>query len=59
MGNLINALNELKGNIFGGGPGNTGTTTPIARKSAVEMADTSPTSILNEDPFSVLYFIIS
>ena len=51
MGNLINALNDLKGNIFGG-PGNTGTTTPIARKSAVEMADNSPTSILNEDPFS-------
>ena len=50
MGNLFNALNGLKTNIFGG-PGNTGKTTPILRKSAIEMADRSPTSIFNDDPF--------
>jgi hypothetical protein len=50
MGNLFNALNGLKTNIFGGA-GNTGSTTPILRKSAIEMADTSPTSIFNDDPF--------
>ena len=50
MGNLFSALNGLKTNIFGGA-GNTGSTTPILRKSAIEMADTSPTSIFNEDPF--------
>ena len=32
MGNLFNALNGLKTNIFGGG--NAGQTTPILRKSA-------------------------
>tara|TARA_R100001369_G_scaffold49797_1_gene76557 strand:- start:461 stop:1708 length:1248 start_codon:yes stop_codon:yes gene_type:complete len=51
MGNLFNALNGLKTNIFGG-PGNTGSTTPIARKSAIELADSSPTSKLNNDPFA-------
>jgi hypothetical protein len=50
MGNLFSALNGLKTNIFGGA-GNTGSTTPILRKSAIEMADSSPTSIFNEDPF--------
>ena len=50
MGNLINALNGLKTNIFGG-PGNTGSTTPILRKSAIEMADSSPTSRMGNDPF--------
>ena len=50
MGNLFSALNGLKTNIFGGA-GNTGSTTPILRKSAIEMADTSPTSIFNDDPF--------
>jgi len=50
MGNLFSALNGLKTNIFGG-PGNTGSTTPILRKSAIEMADQSPTSIFNDDPF--------
>jgi len=50
MGNLFSALNGLKSNIFGG-PGNTGSTTPILRKSAIEMADQSPTSIFNDDPF--------
>ena len=50
MGNLFNALNGLKTNIFGG-PGNTGKTTPILRKSAIEMADRSPTSVFNDDPY--------
>ena len=50
MGNLFNALNNLKTNIFGG-PGNTGSTTPILRKTAIEMADNSPTSIFNDDPY--------
>ena len=50
MGNLVNALNELKTNIFGGGQ--TSTATPILRQSAIEMKDTSPTSRANVDPFS-------
>ena len=49
MGNLFNALNDLKTNIFGGG--NTGTTTPILRKTAIDLKDTSPTSMLSNDPF--------
>ena len=36
MGNLFNALNDLKGNIFGA-PSNSGSTTSIARKSAIEL----------------------
>jgi len=51
MGNLINALNGLKTNIFGG-PGNTGSTTPIMRMSAIDIKDTSPTSKASEDPFA-------
>jgi len=51
MGNLINALNGLKSNIFGG-TSSTGSTTPIARKSAIELADNSPTSKLDNDPFA-------
>ena len=50
MGNLVNALNELKTNIFGGGP-SSGKTTPIIRQSAIEMKDTSPTSKAAVDPF--------
>ena len=50
MGNLINALNELKTNIFGGGP-SSGKTTPILAQSAIEMKDTSPTSKASVDPF--------
>ena len=42
MGNLFNALNGLKTNIFGGG--NTGQTTPILRKAATGMLDESPIS---------------
>ena len=37
MGNLFNALNGLKTNIFGGG--NTGQTTPILRKSETQKKD--------------------
>ena len=46
---LFGALNALKSNILGGG--GTGTVSAIPRKSAIEMADTSPTSALNVDPY--------
>ena len=49
MGNLFNALNSLKSNIFGSGEA--GSTTPILRKSAIELADTSPLSRMGDDPF--------
>ena len=49
MGNLFNALNGLKTNIFGGG--NTGTTTPILRKHAIGMNPQGPLSVLENDPF--------
>ena len=49
MGNLFNALNSLKANIFGSGEA--GSTTPILRKSAIELADTSPLSRMGDDPF--------
>ena len=50
MGNLFNALNGLKTNIFGGG--NTGKTTPILRKSAIGINEESPVSKLDHDPFA-------
>ena len=50
MGNLFNALNGLKTNIFGGG--NTGKTTPILRKHAIGINEESPVSKLDHDPFS-------
>jgi hypothetical protein len=50
MGNLFNALNGLKTNIFGGG--NTGTTTPILRKSAIGMSPEGPLGVLENDPFA-------
>ena len=50
MGNLFNALNDLKTNIFGGG--NTGKTTPIIRKSAIGINEESPVSKLEHDPFA-------
>ena len=50
MGNLFNALNDLKTNIFGGG--NTGKTTPILRKSAIGINEESPVSKLEHDPFA-------
>ena len=49
MGNLFNALNGLKTNIFGGG--NTGKTTPILRRTAIGINDESPVSKLDHDPF--------
>jgi len=49
MGNLFNALNGLKTNIFGGG--STGKTTPILRKTAIGINDESPVSKLDHDPF--------
>ena len=50
MGNLFNALNDLKTNIFGGG--NTGKTTPILRKHAIGINEESPVSKLDHDPFA-------
>jgi len=50
MGNLFNALNGLKTNIFGGG--NTGKTTPILRKHAIGMETEAPISMLENDPFT-------
>ena len=50
MGNLFNALNGLKTNIFGGG--NAGQTTPILRKSAIGINEESPISKLEHDPFA-------
>ena len=50
MGNLFNALNDLKTNIFGGG--NTGKTTPILRKTAIGINEESPVSKLEHDPFA-------
>ena len=50
MGNLFNALNDLKTNIFGGG--NTGKTTPILRKTAIGINEESPISKLDHDPFA-------
>ena len=50
MGNLFNALNDLKTNIFGGG--NTGQTTPILRKTAIGINEESPISKLEHDPFA-------
>ena len=50
MGNLFNALNGLKTNIFGGG--NTGKTTPILRKHAIGINEESPVSKLEHDPFA-------
>ena len=57
MSKLFSALNELKTNIFGGqsyvGANAPGSNISIARKSAIELADRSPTSRLDNDP---LYF---
>jgi len=50
MGNLFNALNELKTNIFGGG--NTGKTSPILRKHAIGINEESPVSKLDHDPYA-------
>ena len=54
MNKLFSALNDLKTNIFGGqsyvGANAPGSNTPILRKSAIELADRSPTSRLDNDP---------
>ena len=54
MSNIFSALNNLKTNIFGGqsyvGANAPGSNTPILRKSAIELADRSPTSRLDNDP---------
>ncbi len=55
MGNLINALNSLKSNIFGSkgqGGYSYGTGTALARKTAIELADTNPLSPMEGDPFA-------
>ena len=53
---LFSVMNDLKTNIFGGqsyvGANAPGSTTPILRKGAIEMADRSPTSRLDNDPLS-------
>mgnify|MGYP006263608799 FL=1 len=54
MSSIFSALNNLKTNIFGGqsyvGANAPGSNTPILRKSAIELADRSPTSRLDNDP---------
>jgi|TARA_R110001592_G_scaffold206513_2_gene457203 hypothetical protein len=53
MGLLKNALNNLAGNILGSVGGSaTGSTTPILRKSAIEMRNESPTDKLRNDPLA-------
>ena len=50
MANLFNQLSKLKGNIFGG-KGNTGVTKPPATRVQDINLQSSPTGILNVDPF--------
>jgi len=53
MGLLKNALNNLAGNILGGiGGSATGSTTPILRKTGIDMANESPTDKFRNDPFA-------
>ena len=56
MSRLFSVMNNLKTNIFGGqsyvGKDAPGSTTPILRKSAIELADRSPTSRLDNDPLA-------
>ena len=53
MGLLKNALNNLAGNILGSVGGSaTGSTTPILRKSAIEMRNESPTDKFRNDPLA-------
>jgi hypothetical protein len=49
MNNVFSVMTGLRNNIFGGGA--IGSTTPIARKSAIEMNERIPTGILGDDPF--------
>tara|TARA_B110001454_G_scaffold173749_1_gene165068 strand:- start:5145 stop:6353 length:1209 start_codon:yes stop_codon:yes gene_type:complete len=55
MGNLLNALNNLKSNIFGG-PGNTGHTLPPASRTQDIKMSESPTGRLGENPLSFSSF---
>ena len=55
MGNLFNALNKLKTNIFGG-PGNTGKTDPPATRVAKLGIKDTPTSLLEVDPLAFASF---
>jgi len=55
MGNLFNALNNLKTNIFGG-KGNTGHTRPPASRTQDIMMSESPTGRLSEDPLAFSSF---
>ena len=55
MGNLFNALNKLKTNIFGG-PGNTGFTKPPATRVAKLGIEDTPTSLLEVDPLAFASF---
>ena len=56
MSRLFSVMNSLKTNIFGGqsyvGKNAPGSTTPILRKSAIEMAERSPTSKLDNNPLA-------
>lgn len=48
---ILQKLNALKNNVFGG-PGSTGPSPPIGRKSAIELAKTNPLiGKLDDDPF--------
>jgi hypothetical protein len=49
MGNPFQLLDKLRTNIYGGASGG-GSTTSIARQTPIEMAQESPTSILDKDP---------
>ena len=49
---ILQKLNALKNNVFGG-PGSTGPSPPIGRKSAIELAKTNPLiGKLDDDPFA-------
>ena len=51
MANVFSALNKLKNNIFGG-PGNTGFTKPPGSRVQDIDLQSSPTGLLNVDPFA-------
>ena len=55
MGNLLNSLNKLKSNIFGG-KGNTGFTKPPATRVAKLGIKDTPTSLLSVDPLAFASF---
>ena len=53
---VFNSINKLRSNIFGSR--GVGKTTAISRQPGIQLADTSPTAILNKDPmdFSTLSY---